>query len=133
MTDLETVLRQHVKRTPELPADNQRVLLWCVERWIYTFRDGDHWIGIMDSRVRYGQYWLPLPTFDPTPPTLEPTLNPCLRCKTAEQLTVFGPTYISLDWRVTCIICQVTKHYPAVTSYEQLVTAWNTDNPSEVS
>jgi len=57
--------RSLVKRTPELPADNQRVLLWYYDRWIYTFRDGDHWVGIFDSEVNDGQYWLPMPSFNP--------------------------------------------------------------------
>lgn len=62
-------------------------------------------------------------TIKPLEPNL--TLDPCPRCKTDNQLTVFEPTYISADWRVSCIICQVTKHFPHVTNYESLVAAWN--------
>ncbi|XSG76713.1 hypothetical protein ACP8Y2_06845 [Herpetosiphon llansteffanensis] len=131
MSDINTVLRQHVKHTPELPQHQQRVMLWRVDRWIYTFRDGNHWIGLMDSILKDVEYWLPLPTFDPTPPPLEPMLNPCPRCKTTERLTAFPPSWITPEWRVWCVACQEVKHYPDVTSYEQLVTAWNADNQSE--
>lgn len=68
MTDLDTTLRQHVKRTPELPADGEWILLWIEDCWRESKHlCGDSWyVHGEHVDIEDGQYWLPLPTFDPS-------------------------------------------------------------------
>lgn len=66
-TNQERFWRSLVKRTPELPADNQRVLLWWQERWTDALFSemARCWFTKVMVCVADGQYWLPLPTFNP--------------------------------------------------------------------
>ena len=68
MNDINAVLRQYVKRTPEMPEDNQWVLVWIGESWMEVkYWADDCWYDHGDCiDIEDGQYWMPCPTFDPS-------------------------------------------------------------------
>lgn len=67
---IDAALRPHVKKTAdELPEPTVDVLIWNGSAWIQAWYDDDEddWTieGDCDYPLSLGQYWLPLPTFNP--------------------------------------------------------------------
>lgn len=62
---IEQLWRSKVKRVPELPECYTDVLLWHSGRWNEAWYDGSWTIHEMPYHLEDGQYWLPIPTFNP--------------------------------------------------------------------
>ena len=67
MIDVNEAMKSLVKRTPELPEFHEPVLIWVNKCWAYAWRNAnDEWENDTDyMEVEDGQYWMPLPTFNP--------------------------------------------------------------------